>query len=462
MVRGCGYICASEKRMKMHWGEGHGGVGGAGEGLGRRIKMQTFFRGTKVRYFEVEGEKTVGMEEEGSDLVLGTEGYEIGEQEKGHEGQRVAGGAQELPCTSVQNIAVLQQHDFDEPPTEVNLDTLAYFNHYTMTTCLMLPVVDSQRPANQYWRVEAVRLALQNHRLMCGLLALAAYHMAAQADTQSTGNKYALQADRLFAAFCSHEHRPARPDLDGFILTARIEFSQEIAACRERLELLLQLVRWKSHQGPETCTTSGSESTRKSRLHTFLTLMRGLTSSTYAQEHRHLSEGQHQERDDSDAELDQNMTYSHDTRQPFSTTDASSIDRLRHSLLTLPPRMVSAFGRPPPDQVPDVLAIVSAIASLLTCCETNSSTAVNGIAEAAWQRIASWPHTVSDHFLNMVASGSTAAVVVCVHWVVLVEQACKLGYWFLEDVVFDAEAEIEERLSHEGYDVRALIEGLRS
>ena len=49
---GCRNLCASVKRMRRHWADVHGG----GEELGmlaREVKMQTFFHGTKIRYFEV-------------------------------------------------------------------------------------------------------------------------------------------------------------------------------------------------------------------------------------------------------------------------------------------------------------------------------------------------------------------------------------------------------------------------
>lgn len=51
---GCGSLCASLKRMKKHQSEVHG-VSNLGnvEEFARPAALQTFFRGTKLRYFEV-------------------------------------------------------------------------------------------------------------------------------------------------------------------------------------------------------------------------------------------------------------------------------------------------------------------------------------------------------------------------------------------------------------------------
>src|SRR5277367_6532329 len=51
---GCGNLCASSKRMRRHWSEIHG----LSEPLNpssfaRPVKLQTFFRSTKLRYFKV-------------------------------------------------------------------------------------------------------------------------------------------------------------------------------------------------------------------------------------------------------------------------------------------------------------------------------------------------------------------------------------------------------------------------
>jgi hypothetical protein len=49
---GCRNLCASVKRMRRHWVDTHGGAEDF-NAMAREVKMQTFFRGTKIRYFEV-------------------------------------------------------------------------------------------------------------------------------------------------------------------------------------------------------------------------------------------------------------------------------------------------------------------------------------------------------------------------------------------------------------------------
>lgn len=44
---GCCNLCASVKRMKRHWADCHGGTKDF-EMMAKEVKMQTFFRGTKI------------------------------------------------------------------------------------------------------------------------------------------------------------------------------------------------------------------------------------------------------------------------------------------------------------------------------------------------------------------------------------------------------------------------------
>ena len=53
----CENLCASSKRMKLHWSEKHG-LSDPPETSARSVNLQTFFRGTKLRYFEVASPRT--------------------------------------------------------------------------------------------------------------------------------------------------------------------------------------------------------------------------------------------------------------------------------------------------------------------------------------------------------------------------------------------------------------------
>lgn len=52
----CGHLTVSTKRMKLHWKQAHGSVESPtpDNDLARNVILQTFFRGNKVKYFEVE------------------------------------------------------------------------------------------------------------------------------------------------------------------------------------------------------------------------------------------------------------------------------------------------------------------------------------------------------------------------------------------------------------------------
>lgn len=56
LARGCSHCCTSIKRMNKHWSEQHGEHESKNV-IVRSTSVQTFFRGTKTRYFEVDGSR---------------------------------------------------------------------------------------------------------------------------------------------------------------------------------------------------------------------------------------------------------------------------------------------------------------------------------------------------------------------------------------------------------------------
>lgn len=56
----CGHLTVSTKRMKLHWKQAHRSLESPtrDNDLARNVILQTFFRGNKVKYFEVESRQT--------------------------------------------------------------------------------------------------------------------------------------------------------------------------------------------------------------------------------------------------------------------------------------------------------------------------------------------------------------------------------------------------------------------
>lgn len=176
---GCGNLCASEKRMRWHCCEVHGSKDLEGEGWKRRCKLQTFFRGTKIRYFEV----TADVASEG----LGLEKTSEEEGTVDRDESAMDGGDTEMlnePELSLPRISIPLSKALD-------LETLTYFHHFITSTSHTLPTPST--PSNNWQAI--IPLALQHQNLMFGILAISSYHCAFL-----TGNDSAVKPSHLSKA----------------------------------------------------------------------------------------------------------------------------------------------------------------------------------------------------------------------------------------------------------------------
>ncbi|KAK1142988.1 hypothetical protein N8T08_007229 [Aspergillus melleus] len=152
---GCGCLYASSKRMKRHQTETHG-RGDTSDILShaRPATLQTFFRGTKLRYFEVTGQVPHDLD------------------------------------SSV-----------DSPSLDVDLDTLACFHYFLTTASLTLPCPQRRGHLDEYWQTKVVPHALRNRWLMCGLLAISASHLAAEAGGVGSPEIHCNRSRQFFVEF---------------------------------------------------------------------------------------------------------------------------------------------------------------------------------------------------------------------------------------------------------------------
>jgi hypothetical protein len=127
----------------------------------------------------------------------------------------------------------------------------------------------------------------------------------------------------------------------------------------------------------------------------------------------------------------------------------------QHRLHHLPSCMTEVFGRP--ENVEDVLAVLSATSALEQCYE-----AVIEAPEAAtaFQAMTSWLTRMSGHFNNLVSQRVAAALVVLAHWTVLVKKAESCGCWYLSGLAQKIMSFILEQLPRDEGAVMDLVEGL--
>ncbi|KAL2831400.1 hypothetical protein BDW59DRAFT_140138 [Aspergillus cavernicola] len=158
--------------MKLHQREIHGRRELSDlASFARPVKLQTFFRGTKLRYFEV-----TPLSESDSTID-----YDDAEEE-------------EDSSVDVDTAIPL-------PLPNLDLETLTYFHHFTTATSLTLPVAGDEQSATQNWQTDVVLHALQRQWLMCGLLAISACHLAVLVEDASIRQAHRERSAQFFSAF---------------------------------------------------------------------------------------------------------------------------------------------------------------------------------------------------------------------------------------------------------------------
>ncbi|THX35133.1 hypothetical protein D6D12_00580 [Aureobasidium pullulans] len=198
----CQHLTVSEKRMKRHWSETHGSdkIIPKLSTFAVAVSLQTFFRGTKVKYFEVTPLTSPSAEslEDGTDKDVS-----MSDHDGSQDGDEATG---------------LHLAEITTPPTPVSvpmfesrmpnglgsdMEILKYFHHFTTATCLTLPSMEGVDVVDTYWQVDVVAQALSHRWLMYGVLALAASHLSCLTDDAA-----AKQTHRQIAAHFLYDFYP--------------------------------------------------------------------------------------------------------------------------------------------------------------------------------------------------------------------------------------------------------------
>jgi hypothetical protein len=431
---GCESLCASVKRMRRHHSEVHGiGKLSNEDFLARSAKLQTFFRGTKLRYFEV----IPPLADDNIDYrhsVSRTDGNESAALENVDENESedvaMSDVASAMPRSQLPSNCLGSTH---QPSNSlgIDLDTLAYFYHYTMVVSLTLPV---QRQEPHFWQAEVVQKALKCQWLMCGLLAMSACHLTISTDDAGMDETHRQQSTLLASRF--YEGRADLMRNNSMSLSG----DAELRKASDQVGRILQCALWALHKVNVDGGAELEEETPFS-LSSLITMVRGMNYINTA-----YSEGEHQEVVFAQAKriLEDDIR----TIRNYSGAGLALLDRLR----LLPSQLSSIFGRP--DHVQDVLATLSALAALVVSCETSF------VSREAWQGIAGWLTMTTEHFDNMIATNKPAALVLVAYWAMLVSRAEECGYWFLRNVAGKIWQEVSGQLESSNSAIRNLLEDL--
>ncbi|KAK7424452.1 hypothetical protein QQX98_000417 [Neonectria punicea] len=393
---GCGRLYASSKRMRRHWSESHG-VSDPAESAASSVALQTFFRGTKLRYFEVM------VPTASSTAVVATTATE------------------ERPLVSTPSPS----------PCHLDLETLRYFHHFTTMTSLTLPVQEGG-PA-KYWQTDVTSQALRLHWLMCGLLAISASHLATLYDDK-TKQAHRSQAARYLQEFSAGweeaiQRGPRGAEIEGVKTGAQMICIQR--CCHWTLD--------------DKSPTLG-QSQRPFQLQLFITIVQGCVDPSFAL--RCLTTD-----DDNDNVLEETFVSARNDSE--ATSDAGDSSKVPSELLerfrAIPYLMALLLGKP--DSTEDFVATLSAIKKLVNC--SYLSYASNDV-RAVWMGMEAWLKRISDRFKRMLWHENPAALLVLANWSLLVERAKRLC-WFLSGMAIKVLREVERHLPEDSI-VQSIIE----
>lgn len=413
-VDGCGNLCTSSKRMSMHQREKHHLQNNSElESCIRPAKLQTFFRGTKIRYFEVGSASS----EQPDLLVLPTTSRTdaTGSENRGstEHGQGSPWAAQPVdPGESIlDNRLSLPNGSTGFTNQSFNLDSLRYFHHFTTVTSLTLPIPDSCTDSTSYWQATILNIALRERWLMSGLLALSSSHLARQeldlSQQQAVLKPAAKLSHEFLASSTALLHRMPNEATGGVS-------EVDVVVANTTLRSIIHCLQY-TVGGGVLGQQSFLEGTESPSFTSVLQTMKAFKNLNL--KHGGL-----------DGKLFTQLTNHLETQEATSVgTSLSSgmepvepLERLRD----LPYRMAEVFGRP--DNARGTLACISAIKALVECLEADTSPA------KAWHRMVEWVCKVPDLFHDMLERKEAPALVVLAHWTAyLVRHAEQSGCWWL-------------------------------
>lgn len=157
----CHYLCATDKRMKMHWSAKHSGIV-AGDTQCHLVELQTFFRGNQLRYFIVRQSRTARSQPERHSIV----------------GSKTDTSGISTPDTSLS----CESH-------EAIHEEARLLEHFQSSTCFELGYSAINISC---WHSDVPELAAKYPFLQHGIIACAALHLAFL--NPSEGQRYRLVA----------------------------------------------------------------------------------------------------------------------------------------------------------------------------------------------------------------------------------------------------------------------------
>lgn len=389
--KGCQHICASEKRMSQHWSEVHGERESKNV-ITRPAWLQTFFRGNKIRYFEVSGPFNGPVSITSSPA------------------------SNDSPATPRTNIDSTSSPV--EPPLTLDMDSLRYLLYYKEHTALSLPRND--RESTWFWTAGIPQEALKHPFLMSGLLGLAAFHMArVTPDPAQSAYHHAASVRYQAASLTDFRELTRRPDVSNAV--ALIAYSRLIAIQR--------------------CTRDIDDAYKVNWITEFMYLIRGSVEQLISLQAFLPHDCEFKlslQQLEGIARLDDEAARSKDAEN-VAKIPSLMLDRLDQ----LPQRLGQVLGKPDPANMKDVQASFEACTALIAAYARAYSAKAPPVSAhppleprgdmvaAIWNGFESWTRTVSDHYIHLLEINDGPALIILAHFCVLVKRF-EERYWYVQ------------------------------
>lgn len=405
---GCEALCASSKRMRRHWSEVHGTVDQPLAAMASEVHLQTFFRGTKLKYFQVLLDSAASL---ASFRSAFTDSPPLDSAEPGN---------------AIFEAMALQRQAA-AAPLQIEMETLQYFHHFASVTSLSL-ATSIDRSAT-YWQSGVVSRALQLRWVMCGILALAATHKYAQTQDGDVQQMHSDRATQFQAEFLG-----TWPTQLGVVEGSTIELGAQLR-CIQRLCQITFPTHMGNFEDLGRLEWSLLTKTIRGCQDPSIAILTAPYASPYPTSPR--------------APAVESKTLA-------TTVPNKAPPSLLKSLRELPFRMAVALSKP--DSQEDLVSVVSAIEILMDCFIISYAADDDGGA-AAWLGMECWLREVPDHFNDMLSHQVPAALIVLAHWCLLVKRT-ESYYWFMQGLEDKVVRGILNQVPNDA-SIRELVEACR-
>ncbi|KAF2163627.1 hypothetical protein M409DRAFT_26234 [Zasmidium cellare ATCC 36951] len=411
---GCGYLCTSDKRMSQHWSDLHGERESRNV-LAQFAWLQTFFKGNKIRYFEVSAPQENAL----SPITESTD----------------------------DNTSPAARSHLPPP---LDMDAMRYLLHFVHSTSLTLPRAESE--SLYFWSVQIPNEALAHSFLMYGVLSLAATHLAFLETDTETAKVYADAASRYedasLADFQQHAQSPSESNA-----VALLGYARCLGTAR--------LGRKPEHGGVFTSTAQMAETFHliQSSIETMMSLQKFLPDGS-----------------DFKIPVEELEELGRLADEDVMLKDAQSVMHIPPAVLqrldTLPDRLNEALPQSHARSLSDVQACLSANTALISAFAraysfSPSNPSFTGSAEESntvatiWAAIESWVRFVPDHYVYMLEQSDPAALIIFAHFCVLVKRF-HAKYWQFQGLanrlIRLVEVNLESNLKHFVADLYTLLD----